>query len=383
MIDAPEDLVRLRKFFRTGGFDLRFVGGCVRDHLMGIKPKDFDLCTDATPDEQIGIYQLAGVNFYDTGYAHGTISVRLDSDLYEITSLRRDVDCDGRHAKVEYTTDWDADLARRDLTINAMAQTFAGEIIDPFGGQDDLAKSRVVFVGKPEDRMREDYLRILRWLRFHGRFGHNFPLDFHTQLAAMDLAKGLETISRERIWMEMAKIATGPRGGYLLHYVGYMGLWEPMGVPVGPMNTLRVASLRSYSVTDPVTMFVGLFDSIDRIEALANAWKWSRAEKTKAMFLAKEFYITPTNDWRWFLAYDGVSKDWVVDLLKLRGSIAEIADVVAWDVPTFPVQGRDLILEGMRPGEEMGRRLSLMRFVWATEGFVHDKETLIKMCEDA
>lgn len=382
MIEAPEDLVRLRQSFVDAGFDLRFVGGCVRDSLMGIEPKDFDLCTDANPFEQLAIYNALDLPSYLTGMDHGTISVRLDSDLYEITSLRRDVECDGRHAQVEYTTDWDADLARRDLTINAMAQTFAGELIDPFGGRNDLAQNRVVFVGKPEDRMQEDYLRILRWIRFHGRFGYIFPLDFHTQLAAMDLAKGLATVSRERIWMEMAKIATGPRAGYLLHYVGYMGLWEPMGVEAGFMNTNKVAELQMAGVTDPVTMFVGLFDTMDRVEALADHWRWSRAEKNKAMFLAKEFYVTTTS-WRWLLAYDRVSKDWVIDLLRLRGDIKDIADVVAWDVPTFPVQGRDLIQEGMEPGAEMGRRLAFLRYIWAVEGFVLDKDALIKMCEAA
>jgi tRNA nucleotidyltransferase/poly(A) polymerase len=130
LIRIPE-LVRLRDTFQKSGFDIRLVGGCVRDMLMGIEPKDIDLCTDATPEEQIALYRAAGVRFAETGLQHGTITVILPEGVYEITSLRTETDHDGRHATVSYTRDWNEDLGRRDLTINAMAMTFEGQLSGP------------------------------------------------------------------------------------------------------------------------------------------------------------------------------------------------------------------------------------------------------------
>jgi len=161
----------LRDAFRAQGFDLKLVGGCVRDLMLGLTPKDVDLHTDATPDECVLIYQAEGVRFEETGLSHGTISVIFDHVAYEITSLRTDTETDGRHAVVSYTRDWHTDLRRRDFRFNAMSMSFEGDILDPFGGQADLEAGVVRFVGDAETRIKEDYLRILRWFRFRGRFG--------------------------------------------------------------------------------------------------------------------------------------------------------------------------------------------------------------------
>ena len=179
-----DDLKALRAQFVAAGFDLRLVGGVVRDTIASIPAKDIDLCTDATPEQQIEIYHRYGYRAIPTGLQHGTITVVLDSVPYEITSLRIDVKTDGRHAEVEFTNDWHADLARRDLTINAMAMTFDGEVIDPFGGQQDLQDRVVRFVGDAEQRIQEDYLRILRCIRFMGRFGDINRID-HITWSAM------------------------------------------------------------------------------------------------------------------------------------------------------------------------------------------------------
>jgi tRNA nucleotidyltransferase (CCA-adding enzyme) len=379
MIEAPDELRDLRNKFTRYGLDLRFVGGCVRDSILGITPKDIDLCTNADPNQQKLIYDTFGFLHHDTGVAHGTYTVSIGDVLYEITSLRLDVQCDGRHAEVEFTDDWEADLARRDLTINAMAQTFDGKLIDPFCGLEDLRAKRVRFVGRPEDRMQEDYLRILRWLRFHGRFGGEFPLDFSTMMAAMDLAQGLKTISRERIWMEVAKIITGPRAPWLLHYIGHMGLWEPMGVEVGPMNLEEVRRVSQYT-TDPVTLMVALFGNFDRVEKLARDWKWSRAESSKARFLAQQAYGYRTN-LEWLLAYEGKPHDWVVDLAYLRSDYLGAGKMMDWEVPKFPIQGRDLLELGMQPGEALGECLHDLKCLWATEGYGGTKEDLLVMAK--
>jgi tRNA nucleotidyltransferase/poly(A) polymerase len=166
-----DDLRQLRKLFQHYGFDLRIVGGAVRDIMCGQTPKDIDLCTNAYPDEAIKIYTDQEIRFEPTGIDHGTISVIMNGETYEITSLRYDTETDGRHAKVTFTRLWYEDLARRDLTINAMSMSFDGVLDDPYGGRDDLQNNVVQFVGDAGARIQEDYLRILRYFRFAGRFG--------------------------------------------------------------------------------------------------------------------------------------------------------------------------------------------------------------------
>jgi tRNA nucleotidyltransferase/poly(A) polymerase len=177
------ELEALRALFQAWDFDLRLVGGVVRDMLSDVTPKDVDLCTDADPEQMMMIFREHGVTFYETGLQHGTLTVNLNGQIYEITSLRTDSNHDGRHAEVTYTRDWLADLARRDLTVNAMALTFDGDLIDPFNGAADLAAKKVRFVGDPNQRMREDYLRILRFFRFHARIANALAIDDETTVA--------------------------------------------------------------------------------------------------------------------------------------------------------------------------------------------------------
>ena len=172
-----EELKTLRAAFQACGFDIRLVGGAVRDIVAGEDPKDLDFCTDANPTEQLEIYTANGYKYVETGLQHGTITVVIDHVGYEITSLRTETDHEGRHATVAYTRDWMDDLSRRDFTFNAMAMTFDGVLIDPFGGQEDLRNQIVRFVGNANDRVKEDYLRILRWFRFQARFSKQGKID--------------------------------------------------------------------------------------------------------------------------------------------------------------------------------------------------------------
>ena len=157
------ELLRLEKMFADAGFELVFVGGCVRDALLGKEPKDVDLATSATPEEQISLYNQNGIRFIETGLQHGTVTAVLDGEPYEITTYRIDKETDGRHAKVDYTRDLVEDLSRRDLTFNAIAMRFDGTLVDPFDGMADLHNGRVRFVGNAQQRIEEDYLRILRF----------------------------------------------------------------------------------------------------------------------------------------------------------------------------------------------------------------------------
>ena len=159
------DLLKLEQVFKSEGYTLRLVGGVVRDLLLGCKPKDVDLATDCTPNEMIRLYEKEGFRYILTGLQHGTITVHTDSGDYEITTLRIDDITDGRHAVVRFTSDWKKDAERRDLTINSMSLAFDGTLFDYFEGQRHLAEEKVLYVGDACARIREDYLRILRYFR--------------------------------------------------------------------------------------------------------------------------------------------------------------------------------------------------------------------------
>lgn len=216
-LDSPEfrsmltsELFTVTKPFQEQGFDIRIVGGAVRDILLGIQPKDVDLGTNATPSEMIALFKQYKVHYIETGLQHGTITAHVNKRDFEVTTLRIDAETDGRHAKVQFTDDWKLDAERRDLTFNAMSLGLDGSLFDYFGGREDLFNHRVRFVGDPRLRIQEDYLRILRYFRFYGRIA--LEPDNHDQTTLnviRECSDGLRQISVERIWMEVSKILTG------------------------------------------------------------------------------------------------------------------------------------------------------------------------------
>lgn len=160
------DLLRLERLFKSEGYSLRLVGGVVRDLLLGRNPKDIDLATECTPEEMVRLFEKEGLRYIPTGLQHGTITVHTDMGTdYEITTLRIDHVTDGRHALVQFTSDWAIDAKRRDLTINSMSLSFDGTLYDYFEGQRHLTEKKIVFVGSARSRIQEDYLRILRYFR--------------------------------------------------------------------------------------------------------------------------------------------------------------------------------------------------------------------------
>ncbi|MCI5044718.1 MAG: CCA tRNA nucleotidyltransferase [Aquisalinus sp.] len=199
-----------------------FVGGCVRDSLLGKPPQlgqddtptDIDIATTLLPDETIKALETAGLKAIPTGYDHGTITAVADGHVAEITTLRADVETDGRHATVAYTQDWQQDWRRRDFAINAMYLTPDGALFDPASGWHDLQNNQVVFIGNAQTRIREDYLRILRFYRFSARYAHEVDHTGHE--ACTNLASGLQQISSERITTELRKILIGPRLPFIL-----------------------------------------------------------------------------------------------------------------------------------------------------------------------
>jgi len=221
----------------------RAVGGCVRDHLAGLPVQDIDMAAPFPPEEIARRLKEAGMRVFETGLAHGTVTAVLDRTPVEVTSLRRDVLTDGRHAQVEWTTDWAEDAARRDFTINAMSMEGDGRLHDPFGGVADLAARRVRFVGDATQRLAEDYLRALRFFRFQARYGGEVP-DAEALAAIRAAVPGLARLSAERVWSEIKRLlaAPDPRGALaLMAETGVLGAVLP---EAGPLSRLDLALAR-------------------------------------------------------------------------------------------------------------------------------------------
>ena len=226
---TPE-LVRLKNIFTSEGYNFRLVGGVVRDLLLGKAPKDIDIATECTPENMMRILKSNGVHYYLTGLQHGTITAHINKVDYEITTLRIDRITDGRHAVVDFTTDWRQDALRRDLTINAMSVSLEGELYDYFDGQKHLAEKKVIFVGDAQMRIKEDYLRILRYFRFYGRIVPEPELhDADTLEAIRENTQGLRGVSVERVWVEVAKVLVGNHTPHLVKLMYSLGVANNIG----------------------------------------------------------------------------------------------------------------------------------------------------------
>ena len=195
------------------GYEAFVVGGCVRDSILGIAPHDWDIATNAHPDKVRNIFNSAKVIVTETSLAHGTVTVRISGENFEITTFRNDVNCDGRHAEVAFAETIEEDLSRRDFTFNAMAFNDVRGLIDPFGGVNDLMGGIVRCVGNPNERFTEDYLRMFRAVRFAARFC--FAIDLYTFNAMERNAEGAKNLSRERVWSELWQILNSPNPMYV------------------------------------------------------------------------------------------------------------------------------------------------------------------------
>ena len=203
-------LITVTTAFLQSGYDIRLVGGVVRDLLLNVPSKDIDLSTNATPEQMKDVFLKNGIKFIETGLEHGTLTAHVNNVDFEVTTLRYDTDQDGRWAKVVFTDDWKLDAERRDLTINAMSMDTECTLYDYFNGVDDLKCRRIRFVGDSRQRIKEDYLRILRYFRFYGRIARDEDKHDKQILEAIkETAQGLEKIAVERIWMELSKILVG------------------------------------------------------------------------------------------------------------------------------------------------------------------------------
>lgn len=328
--------------------EIRFVGGCVRDNLLGIPHKDIDFHTPARPEVITDILTAAGIRTVDTGSVHGTVTAIIDGEGFEITTLRQDVDTDGRHATVQFTDNWEVDAARRDLTINAISMDFDGRLYDFHDGVEDLRNGRVRFVGDAGMRIEEDYLRILRYFRFLGRYGMSAP-DQQTIDAITAGADGLRQISVERIWSEISKILVGPNGKREVKRMADCQIWDIIGWPimVGRIATMPISSMEA-----------ALAHLLVDIGCLPKAK--IKIEEWRKISWFRQHENATAKDLSWLL-YEGVNRQFIDEMASLKG-------LVVTDIPACPVTGGDLFDQGFR-GKPLGDQLAHLRRQWFDENF--------------
>ncbi|MFN5902058.1 MAG: CCA tRNA nucleotidyltransferase, partial [Novosphingobium sp.] len=284
------DLIQLVAVLGAG--NARYVGGAVRDTLLGIAVKDVDIATPLRPLKVIGKLKDAGIQAVPTGIDHGTVTAVLPGGAVEITTLRHDVSTDGRRATVAFADEWQDDAARRDFTINALyADPATGEVFDWFGGLEDLAARRVRFIGDARQRIREDHLRILRYFRFQARFGSQ-PVDTNSEMACSDLAATLKGLSRERVGMEMMNLLSLPDPAPTVARMAELGVLAVIlpEAKVAALTELIVQEDRQNVAPDALRRLAALLPAdVPLAESVASRFRLSGAQKKRlALAAARE-----------------------------------------------------------------------------------------------
>lgn len=351
-----------------GGEMTRLVGGAVRDALLGQPVSDIDLATRLSPTEVIDRLKDAGIKAVPTGLAHGTVTAVPTGGPVEVTTLRRDVSTNGRHAEVAFSDDWREDAARRDFTINALyADNTTGEVFDYFGGEADIVARRIRFIGDPLTRIAEDHLRILRFFRFHARFGDG-PPDADGLAACTRRANDLMALSRERIAAELLKLLAANDPSPVVAIMVEHGIFKPVLPEFTDTSPLARCVEREKALGvpgDSVRRLAALIDGRPDLAAGIGArLKLSNAMTRRLAAASQPFTGAPKAT-----AYRlGVES--TLDRLVLGdGSAGDVAELANWDVPKLPVTGGTLITRGLTPGPVVAKTLSAIEARWIDAGF--------------
>lgn len=359
--------------------EIRLVGGAVRDILLGVEPKDYDLATNMHPNDVKLHFEREGYTVIPTGLQHGTVTVVVNNQMFEITTLRVDTKTDGRHAEVEFTDDWKLDAERRDFTMNAMSINMDGNLFDYFDGERDLERRQVRFVGDPVKRIEEDYLRILRLFRFFAKLG-KIQIDDQTRSAVITGGYGLSEISGERIWMEMSKILTGHLVEQNLELMFNLGVMNHIGFR---HFNYEASGMTSCLTRNPITILAaGINES--QVGTVINRWKVSGHERKLLHFLVENRHeaFQELKFFQDLMVDKKIPDQWVIELAALQARPDVIDELRSWDVPVFPVTGQDLLDIGMIPGPRIGEALSYLERVWRGRDYKLDKKALIKYYEN-
>jgi poly(A) polymerase len=348
----------------------RYVGGAVRDDLLNLPVNDVDLATRLEPQEVIRRLEAARIKAVPTGIDHGTVTAVSDGHPYEVTTLRRDVTTDGRRATVAFTNDWKDDAARRDFTINALsADPASGEVFDYFDGVEDLLARHVKFIGDPLKRIAEDHLRILRYFRFHARFGAGEP-DQDALDSCTARANDLMALSRERIADELLKLLGLPDPSSTVAIMLQRQILRPVlpeieAARIADLRALIAAELHSKIAPDGLRRLAALLPRRSEIaEATAVRLKLSnKARKRVACAADQEVGANPQA-----LAYR-LGTQCAIDRLLLAGRPKDAAKLQSWAPPRLPISGGALIARGLEEGPIVARTLRKIEDRWVSSGF--------------
>ncbi|PCK88540.1 CCA tRNA nucleotidyltransferase [Rhizobium sophoriradicis] len=382
--------------------EARVVGGAVRNSLMGLPVSDIDIATTLTPEIVIERAMAAGIKAVPTGLQHGTVTLVIDGKPFEVTTLRTDVETDGRHAKVAFSTDWKADAERRDLTINALYADARGEVVDLVGGLADIETRNIRFIGDAAKRIAEDHLRILRFFRFFAYYGSGRP-DAEGLRACAAARSKLKTLSAERVWSELRKLLGAADPGRALLWMRQVAVLteilpesERWGIDAIPSLVATEKALGW--APDPLLRLAAIVPpDAARLEALAARLKLSNAE---AATLKAWAMTAPVNDEMSSAAFEQLlyrnGADGIMTRLKLalgvargkaEGDLGEMARsarlsklldrAMKWKKPQFPVSGADVIAAGIPSGPRVGELLGSLENQWVDENFASDRAALL------
>ena len=347
----------------------RWVGGVVRDTILGTTPKDIDMATTLVPEETMQRLSAAGIKAVPTGIAHGTVTAVLGSGTVEITTLRRDVSTDGRHATVAFSTDWRDDAARRDFTINALyADPRSLELFDYHDGLADLAARHVRFIGDARQRIRADYLRILRYFRFQARFG-SMPADAEAESAVSELAPGMKGLSRERVGWELMNLLGLASPAATVQRMAELGVLAQVLPEAGEAGPRQLAALESHERVEgvegtAVRRLSALLPADPAVaELVAARLRLSIAQRKRlASAAARDEHLSDPCG----LAYR-IGIEEARDRLLLAG--LDVGPLAGWTVPVFPLKGGEIVARGITAGPMVARTLRQVEELWIKEGF--------------
>ena len=373
---------RLLGALSAGGVEARFVGGSVRDALLGRPIDDIDIATPASPERVIELLEKTGIKVVPTGLTHGTITAIVPPRHFEITSLRRDVETYGRRARVAFDADWASDAARRDFTINAIFLALDGAIDDPVGGLADLRARRVRFVGDPATRIAEDVLRLLRYYRFEARFGTGAG-DLEARAACRAAAHLLPTLSGERVAQELVRLLETPDPIAVLQMMQEDSVLEVVLPEARRLDRLR-RLIEIESEADPLLRLAALIEvDGEGAAAVSTRLRFSNAWRDRLCGLSGPWPLDPQADGpgqRRTLYHLGAKRYHGIALLLAAegemspGRLSELLAIAGnWMPPVFPLAGRDVTALGIPPGERVGRLLAAVRDWWEEGDFTADR----------
>ena len=381
----------IKKIFNIFSNDLnncqiRFIGGCVRKALSNENIDDIDLAVDLTPEEVKLILKNNNIKFFETGIEHGTITAKINNEKFEITSLRRDIKSYGRHADVEFTKKWYEDAARRDFSINCIYADLEGNLYDPFEGKKDLKNGKVKFIGNAENRIREDYLRVLRYIRFFLDYS-NHPHDLDIQKKILKNISGINKISKERLLSELEKIFRS-KNIFKINDDEFLkkilNLVFPELKNIHLLEKLNDQALEILQSKDFLFwLSILIIDETDNTEYFLYKYKLSNNDKKRIKFIYQNYpnlsdnnFFSEKNFYKLVYYNDKslvidlidfkicISKKDITKMIKLKNSIIET------NKPIFPIKAKNLIEEyNLKEGKELGTKLKKIEDIWVQNNF--------------